>query len=76
MNKITIAITTSTVIAAVMALAALAYKNPNAVNTVKTKGKKLITRFKYKADDIVDNVEVTTEQLADLLKSLKSNEKD
>ena len=46
MNKIAMAITTGAVITAVITLAALAYKNPDAVNTVKTKGKKILTRFK------------------------------
>lgn len=72
MNKIAMAITTGAVITAVITLAALAYKNPDAVNTVKTKGKKILTRFKYKADDTVANVEVTAEQLADLLKGLRA----
>ena len=76
MNKIAMAITTGAVITAVITLAALAYKNPDAVNTVKTKGRKILTRFKYKADDTVANVEVTAEQLADLLKGLRSDEKD
>lgn len=76
MNKIAMAITTGAVITAVITLAALAYKNHDAINTVKTKGRKILTKFKYKADDIVANVEVTAEQLADLLKGLRSDEKD
>lgn len=74
MNKIAIAITTGAIITA--ALTVFAYKNPNAVNAVKTKGKKILTKIKYKADDTVADVEVTAEQLADLLKGLSSNEKD
>lgn len=76
MNKIAIAITTGAVVTAVVTLVALACKNNDAVTAIKAKGKKLITKFKYKADDTVANIEVTAEQLADLLKGLRSDEKD
>lgn len=76
MNKIAMAIITGAVVTAGITLAALAVKNPDAVTAIKAKGKKLITKFKYKADDAVANVEVTAEQLADLLKELRSDEKD
>lgn len=46
MNKIAMAITTGAVITAVITLAALAYKNHDAINTVKTKGRKILTKFK------------------------------
>ena len=46
MNKIAMATTTGAVITAVITLAALAYKNHDAINTVKTKGRKILTKFK------------------------------
>lgn len=76
MNKIKIAIVVGTVITAATALAVLAHKKQDVVDTIKTNGKKLASKLKRKADDAVDNVELTAEQLAEMLRSLNSDEKD